>query len=121
VPFRAALSSRRSGRLAGHDAVTYNEDVLAAVDGGVLDSSKCERAMRGPLSGQWGNAQARPEVYNDEHVSALGAAKEEWTLFVDGYCPNTGKRVRPHVLSTILVPHFPLAIWKSVTLTLAAA
>lgn len=73
--------------------MTYNEDVLAAVDG-VLDSSTCVRATPAPLSGQWGNAGRRSEVYNDAHVGSLGVAETEWTLFVDGYCPNTGKRVR---------------------------
>ena len=91
--FGADLSSRRSGRLAGQEAVTYNEALLVAVDGGVLDSSTCVRATAAPLSGKWGNSSQKPEVYNDGHVRALGSATQEWKLFVDGFCPNTGKRV----------------------------
>lgn len=93
----ADASSRRSGRLAGQEAVAYSEAVLAAVDGGVLDSSTCVRATAAPLSGRWGTSGRKPEVYDDKHVTALGAATEEWDLFVDGYCQSTGKRVcAPH-------------------------
>lgn len=66
----------------------------------MLDSSRCVRATAAPLSGKWGSCSRKEEVYNDEQVSALGTAAEEWNLFVDGYCPSTGKRVRE--LSTIL-------------------
>ena len=50
-------------------------------------------ARRASFAGTFASANARPEVYNADHVCALGDAQQEWELFVDGYDAN-GKRVR---------------------------
>jgi hypothetical protein len=85
-------TSRRSGRLAGHGPVEYNERVLA----GVLNDecASHSRAVSAPFRGRWGAISHKPEVYTEVHVKALGMAHKEWKLFQDGYCQSTGKRVR---------------------------
>ena len=49
-------------------------------------------ARRASFAGTFASTNARPEVYNADHVRGLGDAQQEWELFVDGYDAN-GKRV----------------------------
>lgn len=88
-----AAEKRRSGRLAGQDAVTYNERLLC-VDELDAQRRRGRGAKRADFASSWGAACARPEVYTEAHVSALGTCETPWTLFVDGYDAQTGKRVR---------------------------
>ena len=87
-----ADSGRRSGRIAGRDAINYAENHLSGVD--PTDKAKHVRARKALFSGKF-NEACREESYSAEHVLALGVATEEWILFKDGYCSQTGKRVCP--------------------------
>ena len=84
---------RRSGRLAGQDAVTYNERALCVDE---LDAARRRKGagQRANFASSWGSACAKPEVYTEEHVAALGSCEAPWALFVDGFDQRTGKRVR---------------------------
>jgi hypothetical protein len=102
TPRAGTLGKRRSGRLAGQDAISYNEaalalDVLDNPSGRAhnpLDTSGHAVARRASFAGTFAEASTRPEVYTSAHVAALGDSAAEWELFVDGYCTSTGKRVR---------------------------
>ena len=74
----------------------YNEAALAIDQCRRLDLPVAKRAS---FSGTFTEAGHRPEEYNAQHVSSLGTADKEWELFVDGYCPDTGKRVRPETVT----------------------
>ena len=93
-----AAGRRCSGRLAGQDAVVYNERALELAG---LDTSSYEnmpKARRASHGGCLPEATRCVEEYGPEHVAALGSTEREWELFVDGYCPETGKRVRASIV-----------------------
>eukprot|EP00892_Ulva_mutabilis_P010435 jgi/Ulvmu1/7764/UM039_0072.1 len=83
-------SGRRSGRIAGRNAINYDENHLSGVD--PTEKAKHPRAKKALFSGKF-NEACREESYSAEHVQALGVATEQWVLFKDGYCAHTGKRI----------------------------
>ncbi|KAI3432866.1 hypothetical protein D9Q98_010449 [Chlorella vulgaris] len=67
---------RRSERVAGIDVPNYNENarLLSVADGD--GGSRDRRLLR---------ENVREEIYDVEHLDALGSRQQEWELFVDGY------------------------------------
>lgn len=70
--------------------MNYDENHLSGVD--PTEKVKHVRARKALFSGKFIEA-CREEAYSEEHVLALGVANEEWTLFKDGFCSQSGKRV----------------------------
>ena len=64
---------RRSGRVKGEDAPEYDGRIIDAADSRSFHSNYQE------------------ELYNMDHVRALGTCKMPWVVFVDGYNDKGGR------------------------------
>ena len=93
---RCAVSRRLSGRIAGLDAVVYNDSHVFLDDRNNGNVVRSEAKLRAVLPGRFAEEGGRPEVYSESHVQALGSSKTEWGLFKDGFDASTGKRVRDY-------------------------